>query len=151
MVGERMTNVAVYLESTLELLGIVRCDPERFDELKSRRLLFMAKWEPMPAIGPSDYMPLTALAAERIEFRAVTLAIGAVSAIALIVKKREHLAVWDGHQVWPRKRRRDYKPTKAERRYRRELKNTTFTARDISPAVTGKRATMHRLAYPQRP
>lgn len=110
--------VAVYLDSTLELLGVVECDQECYELLRQRRHYCTAKYT-MPKI---DFMAamseIPTNTYERIDFEAVTLqrSNGAV-AIALLVKKREHLAAWDGRQVWPRKRDKRHKRTKSERKY----------------------------------
>lgn len=110
--------VAVYLDSTLELLGVVECDRECYDALRRQRVLSRAKYAPLRSRAVMDMATVFKDTVERIDFEAVTLqrSNGAV-AIALLVKKREHLSAWEGHQVWPRKRDKRYKRTKSERKY----------------------------------
>lgn len=110
--------VAVYLDSTLELLGVVECDQECYELLRQVRVLSRAKFAPMCLLSYQDMITARNDTVERIDFTAVTLSrSNGATAIALIVKKREHLAAWEGHQVWPRKRDKRYKRTKSERKY----------------------------------
>lgn len=112
--------VAVYLSDTAELIGIVECSHDFGRMLADRRYYSMAKWQ-MPRI---DFMSAMAemptnQAVERIDFEVVQHhRSNHALAISLFVKKREHLAVWDaGRTIWPRKRDKRYKRTKAERKY----------------------------------
>lgn len=113
--------VAVYLDSTLELLGVVECDRECYEMFKRRRVLSTVKFQPTPAISYQDMTVASNDTAERIDFEAVTLQrLNGAVAVALLVKKREHLAAWEGRQVWPRKRDKRDKLSKSERKWRRE-------------------------------
>lgn len=113
--------VPVYLEPSLELIGVVDIDPSQQYALEQQRFLQVVKWPGMP-MSPHDPLgPIADLSyqTETVMFRYFPLknASGART-ICLTVAKREWLSAWE-KQLWPRKRKKGFRLTKAQRRARR--------------------------------
>lgn len=122
--------VPVYHEPTLELIGVVDIDSVQQELLEQQRCLRTARWpEIRSPLGLSGLVVESDLWVERIEFRYFPLknAHGART-IALTVAKKEWLSGWD-RQLWPRKRKKNFRLTKAERKARREQRVSYSTPR----------------------
>lgn len=113
--------VPIYLETTLELLAVVEVQGGYLDALRNQRFIEFACTDPMP-LAPHLGTDAMSFVAHYARFTRVTYRNAFAETFAMVVTDREHVAYWP-RRVWPRQRdkRRGYKPTKAERKDKRQF------------------------------
>lgn len=111
----------VYLESTLELLAVVEVSPHEEQTLREQRFINMCEYRPLRSMSQyPDQVDTITSDFSYITFKRVGLHNSFAATFALVVQKREHVNAWP-RRVWPRQKKKDrYKPSRAERKDRRQ-------------------------------